>query len=111
MIKAYAVLGQVNPAASSATALYTSPASTQTVCSSLTVTNTGTDGVISTYDIAVVPTGQSLSTRHYIRRKAPLDCSDSVSITIGITLGAGDAVWVSASSANLAFSLFGSKGT
>ena len=111
MIKSYSILGQANPAAATNTALYTSPASTQTVCSSLCVTNTATDGSIGTYDIAVVPSGETLSTKHYIRKNVPLTASDFASVSIGITLGAGAAIWIKASTAAFAFSLFGAKGT
>lgn len=111
MIKSYSVLGQVNPSANTAVALYTGAAGVQTVCSSLCVTNTASDQAIASYDVAVVPAGQTLATKNYVRKKALLNPSESASITLGMTLGPGDAVWVSASSANFAFSLFGAKGS
>lgn len=105
----YKVLGQSNPSATTATTLYTAPAATQTIVSTIVVTNTA--ATAATYRIAVRPTGASLALQHYIAYDATVGANDSVTITIGVTMGATDVLTVYASTANLAFSAFGSEFT
>jgi hypothetical protein len=103
------VLGQANPTASTSTVLYTVPASTQAVGSTLVVCNLDTTGVIATYSIAVVPSGQTLANKHYTHYTQAVDARKSVRLTLGWTLAAGDKVYILASTANVAFNLFGSE--
>lgn len=107
MATSYKVLGQVNPSATTATTLYTCPASTQTVISTITVCNqAGTSG---TYRIAVRPNGATLSAEHYIAYDATVQANSDVARTIGLTIDASDVVTVYASSANISFNAFGSE--
>ena len=64
MTTAYKVLGQVNPAATTATTLYTVPSSTSAVCSTLSICNVG---VSTTFRVAVRPAGATLDPKHYHR--------------------------------------------
>lgn len=105
MPQTHKVLGQVNPLATTATTLYTVPASTSTIASSLTISNISATGV--TYRVAVRPTGEALANKHYLAYDTSLPANDSAVLTMGITLGATDVVTVYGSTANLAFSLFG----
>jgi hypothetical protein len=105
----YKVLGQQAPAAATATTLYTVPAATQTVLSTLNVCNTSTSS--ATYRVAIRPAGATLALIHYIVYDAVVLANDSVPITIGITLAATDVVTVYSSSAALVFSAFGSEVT
>lgn len=105
MPQTHKVLGQVNPAATTATTLYTVPASTSTIASSLTISNISNSGV--TYRVAVRPTGEALANKHYLAYDTSLPANDSAVLTMGITLGTTDVVTVYGSTANLAFSLFG----
>ena len=107
MATTYKVLGQSAPSATTATALYTVPSTTQAVVSTIAVCNRA--GTAATYRIAVRPAGATLANEHYIAYDAPLAANDSTFITIGITLGATDVITVYASSANLSFSAFGSE--
>ena len=101
----YKILGQIT--GSSATAsLYTSPAATQTVVSSLVVANRSTAN--STYWVAVVPSGSALSAEDWLAFQVPISGSDSTALTLGITLGAGDQVQVSGLTTG-SFNLFGSQ--
>lgn len=67
MANTYKVLGQVNPAATTLTSLYTVPASTSTVASTLTVCNFG---VSTTVRVAVRPAAAGvaagLTSSHYV---------------------------------------------
>ena len=106
MATAYKVLGQSSPSATSDTTLYTVPASTSTVASTLVVCNRG---VSSTFRVAVRPAGATLADQHYIVYDGLVNQYDSVFLTLGITLATTDVVTVYASSADLSFSLFGSE--
>jgi hypothetical protein len=50
-----------------------------------------------------------LAAQHYIVYGATVPASDSVMLTVGLTLNATDVVTVYASSANLSFNLYGSE--
>jgi hypothetical protein len=103
----YKVLGQSNPAATTATTLYTAPAATQAVVSTISVCNLA--GTAATFRIAVRPAGATLANQHYIVYGATIPASDATFFTLGLTLAATDVVTVFASSANLAFNAFGSE--
>lgn len=106
MTTTYKVLGQVNPAAVTATTLYTVPGSTQAVSSTLVVCNTG---VSTTFRVAVRPGGATLDPKHYVCYDVSLDANDSKFLTLGISLGATDVVTVYAAHANVSFGLFGAE--
>jgi hypothetical protein len=101
------VLGQVNPAATTATTLYTVPASTQTIVSTLTVTNqTATAG---TYRISLRVAAAADNAKQYIAYDVSLPGNASDTLTLGVTLGATDVITVYASAATFSFNAFGSE--
>jgi glucose-6-phosphate dehydrogenase assembly protein OpcA len=108
MATVYKVLAQAAPAATTETTLYTVPSSTSAVVSTIAITNqAGTSG---TYRIAVRPAADaSTAQKHYIVYGATVGASDSIMLTLGITLAAGDLVRVFASSADMSFNAFGSE--
>jgi len=107
MATAYKVLGQRAPAAITAETLYTVPAATQTVCSTLTVCNR--DAASATYRVAVRPAGATLANQHYVVFDATIPARSTDTISIGATLAATDIVTIYASTANFSFTLFGSE--
>ncbi len=107
MPTAYKVLGQVAPSATTATTLYTVPASTQTVVSTIAVSNQA--GSAGSYRIAIRPAGETLAAKHYIAYDSAITANNSTMITIGVTLGATDVITVYASSASMSFNAFGSE--
>jgi hypothetical protein len=107
MATAYKVLGQSAPSATTDTSLYTVPAATQAVVSTITVCNRGASG--GTYRVAVRPAGASIANQHYVAYDAALGAKASETWTIGITVEATDVVTVYASSADFSFSAFGSE--
>jgi len=107
MANAYKVLGQVAPAATTDTTLYTVPSATETVISTIVVANRS--ATARTYDIAIRPDGATLSNEHYIAKAVTVGASDSTTITLGLTLGAADVVTVQASTTDLSFNIFGSE--
>ena len=103
----YKVLGQSNPAATTATSLYTVPAATQAIVSTLTVTNqTATAG---TYRIAVRVAGAALAASQYIAYDVSLPGNATDTLTLGVTLGATDVISVYSSTATMSFNAFGSE--
>lgn len=103
----YKVLGQSAPAATTSTDLYTVPASTEAVISSLVVCNRSTSS--ATYRISVSPDGAALANSQYIVYDATINGSDTVALTLGITVNAADKIRVYASTADLTFSAYGSE--
>lgn len=102
----YKVLGQLNPAATTVSTLYTVPSVTSTVCSTLAVANLG---VSTSFRIAIRPAGAALANQHYIAYDTPINQYDSVFLTLGISLATTDVVSVYAGTATVSFSLFGAE--
>ena len=100
------VLGQVAPTSATATTLYTVPAATQVVCSTLAICNRD---IATTYRISVRPAGAAQDVKHYIVYDAVIEANDSILLTLGITLAATDVVTVYAGISALSFSLFGAE--
>jgi len=86
--------------------LYTVPAGKQTTITSIYVTNR--DSVSRTYDLAIVPSGETLSVKHHIRWDMPVGASDFDLVDAKITLSAGDKVFVFPSTVDkIGFTAFG----
>ena len=103
----YKVLGQSNPAATTATTLYTVPASTSTVVSSITICNQA--AAAGSYRIAIRPLGATLATVHYVAYDVAIAANDTTVLTLGITLATTDVITVYASTTSFSFSAFGSE--
>jgi hypothetical protein len=108
MPTAYKVLGQVAPAATTETNLYTVPVSTQAVISSIAITNQAASS--ATFRIAVRPSADATTAaKHYLVYGTTVGAADTVVLTIGVTLAASDKIQVYGSSATLSFSAYGSE--
>ncbi len=107
MATTYKVLAQSAPSATTNTDIYTVPASTQTVISTIVVANRSAATV--TYRIAVRPNGEVLATKHNVAYDVTVGASDSTTITLGITVDASDVITVYAATADLSFNIFGSE--
>ena len=104
----YKVLAQAAPAATTESTLYTVPSLTSAVVSTIAIANQA--GSSGTYRIAVRPAADASTTqKHWIVYGATVAASDSIMLTLGLTLAAGDVVRVYASSADMSFSAFGSE--
>jgi glucose-6-phosphate dehydrogenase assembly protein OpcA len=103
----YKVLGQSNPAATTATTLYTVPSATETIISTFVIANLA--ATAATFRIAIRPNGATLANSQYIAYDITLAASDSTALTLGVTLDATDVVTVYASTANVTFTAFGSE--
>jgi hypothetical protein len=106
MANVYKVLGQSSPNATTNTDLYTVPALTSTVASTLTICNRGSATV---FRVAVRPSGSTISNLHYIVYDAYINANDTVFLTLGLTLATTDVVTVYSGTANLSFGLYGQE--
>jgi hypothetical protein len=106
MATTYKVLGQVHPLINTNTTLYTVPFATSTVCSTISICNMG---VSTTYRIAIRPAGATLEDKHYLVYNAAINQSDTVMLTLGVTLATTDVITVFGASADLTFQVFGSE--
>lgn len=103
----YKVLGQSNPAANTNTTLYTVPALTSAVCSTIVICNQAASA--ATFRIAVRPAGAAIATQQYISYDTNVNANDSITMTIGITLATTDIITVRANTTTVSFNLFGSE--
>ena len=105
----YKVLGQVAPSATTETDLYTVPASTTAVCSTITICNRG--AAAGTIRVSVAATGGATANKDYLYYDLTVAAYDTFAATMGITLPAAAKIKVYASSGNFSFNLFGSEHT
>lgn len=98
-------LGQLAPAATTLTALYTVPALTYTVVSSVIVCNQNSTS--STFRISVAVLGAADTPKQYLYYDVPISKNNTFVATIGISLNAGDVVRVYAGNTNVSFNLMG----
>lgn len=101
------VLAQSNPAATTNTNAYTVGAGTSAIVSTIVIANLA--AADATFRIAVRPAGATIANQHYIAYNVTVGASDSTTLTLGVTLAATDVVTVYASTATLAFNLFGTE--
>jgi hypothetical protein len=101
----YKVLGQVATAATTETDLYTVPASTQAIVSTLVVANRGATD--ATFRISTSVAGAATATKDYIAYDVAITANSLITLTLGVSLGAADKVRVYASTANLSFNAYG----
>lgn len=104
MAEARKVLGQSKPAATTLTALYTVPASTQVVGSSLVVCN---QGAATTFRVSVAIAGAADTPAQYLAYDVAIGANITIVYTLGFTLGAADVVRVYNTLATVSFNLFG----
>ena len=101
------VLGQVSPSATTNTTLYTVPAVTDAVVSSIVICNRSSSD--THFRVAVRPSGEALDVKHYLYYDVLLPLNDTFTATLGITLSATDVVTVYATDAVISFNIFGQE--
>jgi hypothetical protein len=107
MANVYKILGQSSPSATTSTDLYTVPATTSTVCSSLSICNRG--GTPTTFRVSISPAGAAIANKDYLYYDVTLAGNDTFIATIGVTLATTDKIRVYAGNANLSFQIFGTE--
>jgi hypothetical protein len=101
------------------TSLYTVPAGSSAVVSTITVSNLSTrfnfgnnnPGYTQSVPvrIAVLPSGETLAKKHFIVFDSLVSSNTTQTFTIGMTLSAGDRIQVSAPTNDVTFTAFGSE--
>ena len=107
MANTYKILGQIAPGATTEEALYTVPASTSAVISSIVICNRGTTA--TTFRVSIIPTNTITTSKDYLYYDVTLAGNDTFIATVGITLAAANIVRVYAGNGNLSFNLFGTE--
>lgn len=102
----YKILGQSNPVANTLVTLYTCPTGSNTVVSTITVCNQSNS---ATFRISVNTSSYAVSSNSYIVYDNFVNQYDSVFLTLGLTVGAGDKVSVYSSTPNVSFNAFGTE--
>jgi hypothetical protein len=91
------------PTANTLTTLYTVPANTQSLISTINICNTASAD--ATYRIAVT-SGGSPVLGNYLIYNATISGNETVSLTQGITMDSSDLIAIFASSSSVAFNAF-----
>jgi hypothetical protein len=105
--EAIKVLGQSAPSATTATSVYTVPAATEAVISTIIIANRA--GTAGTFRLSVRPNGASQSDEHYLAYDVPLASNDSTTLTLGITMDASDVLTAYCSSGDMSINVFGTE--
>ena len=107
MATIYKTLGQAAPAATTSTDLYTVPAATSAIISTIVVTNrSATD---ATFRISQSLAGAVLANKDYLVYDTTVPGSGFITLTLGVTMATTDKLRVYASTANLSFNVFGTE--
>ena len=107
MAIAYKVLGQVNPTANVMTQLYSVPIGANTIISTLAICNQS--AAATSFSVTVQPGGAGVTSQSYIMYNTPLAGYDTITLTMGITLGSTDIVSVNSFSSTTSITAFGSE--
>jgi len=100
------VLGQAYPSPATITTLYTTPALTSAVVSTLVICNLSST-VSDTVSVLIRVGGAAASNPQYILSLMPVGPNDTYTATIGISLAATDIVSCFATNGTCSFNLFG----
>lgn len=103
------ILGQSSLAATTLTDIYTVPASTSTVVSSMIVCNRS--ATPTTFRLSAAVNGASDDPKQYLAYDAALAANEVWTWTIGATLAAGDKIRAYAAAATVTVNVFGEETT
>jgi hypothetical protein len=107
MATTYKTLGQAAPAATTSTDLYTVPASTSAIVSTVVIANRA--ATPATFRLSQSKLGAALANADYLVFDSTIPASGFITLTLGITMATTDKLRVYASSANLSFNAFGTE--
>lgn len=103
----YKVLGQQAPAAATDATLYTVPAATQTIISTLVVTNRGASP--TTFRLRVAVGGAAVANQQYLAYDVVIPALTLLTLTMGVTLAATDQIVCQCGAAQVSFQAFGQE--
>ena len=99
------VLAQLNPLAATLTTLYTVPAATSAVVSSIVVANRS--ATATSFRLSIAVAGAADNNIQYLYYDVPIDGNDTFVATIGATLATTDVIRAYATLATCSFNVFG----
>jgi|TARA_R100001510_G_C7558424_1_gene139400 hypothetical protein len=105
MANAYKILAQ--HAGGTTPTTYASPADTETIISSIVVANRV--NAANTFRVAVYPSGGSLGNSSYLAYDVSVAANDVITMTLGVTLAAGDTLYLYASDTDTSINAFGTQ--
>jgi hypothetical protein len=104
----YKVLGQAAPANTSNANLYTVPASTSAIVSTLVIANTTATAALA--EVYVRIAGAAAATSNAVLYDASIPANSTATFTLGMTLATTDIITIQTATANaLTFTAFGSE--
>ena len=108
MATTYRVLGQTALTDSTEATVYTVPASTQSIVSTISVANRSASSAL--FRIAIGPSADaSTASKHYVIYDAEIAGNTSTFFTVGITMATGDKVMGYATGPAITMNVFGSE--
>ena len=107
MAYSYKVLGQAIPAFNSNVDLYTVPASTSAIISTVNVCNQTLSNV--TFRLSIRPAGVTGTSKHFIVYDSPIPAQDTIALSLGMSLGNTDVITAYTFQGNVSFAVFGTE--
>lgn len=105
MAESYKILGQINPSANTLTNVYVTPAATEGVVNSIIIANQSVSN--SSFSLVVRPINEALADKHYIVRGCVVPASDTLTMTLSLTLPANAILAANTNSTSLSFGAYG----
>jgi hypothetical protein len=103
----YKVLGQEIPAANANVNLYTVPAGTSAIISTVNVCNQ--NAANATFRLSVKPAGVTGTSKHYVVYDSAIPAQDTIALSLGMSLGNTDVITAWTYQGGLSFSIFGTE--
>ena len=101
------VLARTAASLTTTTVLYTVPAATSTVCSSISICNRGSTQ--TTFRVSISQGGGATANKDYLYYDVTLAGNDTFIATIGVTLETTDVIRVYSGNSNLSFQVWGTE--
>lgn len=109
MATALKILGQTKPSAATLTDTYTVPGATTAVCSSVVACNQSATPTAIRVSVAVA--GAADTSKQYVTYDMPILGNETITLPIGISLGAADVIRCYCTLATVSFNVFGQENT
>ena len=107
MAETIKILGIYSPTIDTYSTLYTVPAATSAVISSLVVCNT--NNFEAQVRVHTIPSGSSYDRSNALYYDFPIPANDTLAATLGITMATGDFVGIYSNQSNVNFFVFGTE--
>ena len=105
MATTYKILGQVNPTANTLSNVYVVPAATSGIVNSIIISNQAATN--ASFSIVVRPSSEALNGKHYIVRGCVVPASDTLTMTLSLTLPTDAILAANTNSSSLSFGAYG----